>query len=425
MIRVKRDSNPIFTIDGISRSAREWQRHMRLSMQTVSKRLSRRWTLQEAVTSPKEDGIDKYLYNGQLFNLSELYSLRKDELMTKKCILDRLKAGVPAKHAIETPTMTVKECIFANTKATVEGVTKTFLEWSLMADIDIKTIRRRVILDGWTTERGIWFGYRGKVDVVAGVVVPLPFGDTLVTVDGITKAIYEWAAMIGVDVDAIERRVKKNKWSLEKAVSRGHKGGRLYTVGDETHTLSKWGEITGMGYALLYKKVRRGMSIEEVMIAREEKTLSVDGTERTINEWSEITGIPSRAIEWRINRGLLPKEAVTKPYNAKKQKVTAIYNGIEQTLTIPEWAVLHGVPPGNIYGRVHIGMSREEAVSKPFASPKKIITAHWEGKEHTMSVKEWSALTGVMVRTIQSRVYNLEWTYEKAVSTPVRSRNIR
>lgn len=47
------------------------------------------------------------------------------------------------------------------------------------------------------------------------------------------------------------------------------------------------------------------------------------------------------------------------------------------------------------------------------------ITALWakDGQEHSLSIKEWSELTGFGVATIRQRISTYHWTPEKAVNT--------
>jgi hypothetical protein len=116
------------------------------------------------------------------------------------------------------------------------------------------------------------------------------------------------------------------------------------------------------------------------------------------------------------------------------RKITATHDGKEQTLTVPEWAEIHGVHPNRIYKRTHRGMSAEEAVSKPFASRNPpncqplseflntIVTAQWEGEELSMSVEEWSELTEIAIKNIRKRVHWHGMPIEKAVTMPLQKR---
>jgi DNA-directed RNA polymerase specialized sigma24 family protein len=128
-----------------------------------------------------------------------------------------------------------------------------------------------------------------------------------------------------------------------------------------------------------------------------------------------------------------PEEAIAKPYEPKAKKVTAVHDGEEKALTFKEWAAIHGVHPDRIHQRIHQGMPRERAVTKPFDGhrgkfsglTKAIVTAQWEGEERTLSVKEWSEITGIAIGTIRFRVKNLKWSYEKAVITPIQLRKAK
>ena len=64
-------------------------------------------------------------------------------------------------------------------------------------------------------------------------------------------------------------------------------------------------------------------SIEQNNNRRDNRILEVGGVEHTVAEWSRISNIGPSTIMKRLNLGWTPKDAVTKPVRAKKQKIRA------------------------------------------------------------------------------------------------------
>jgi len=270
---------------------------------------------------------------------------------------------------------------------------------------------------GWSVEEAI--------ELPLASAVNQRFADSVVTVDGIAKTVGEWAAATGIDVALIRKRKGKG-WPLDRAVSTGFRGSKLHTLDGETHTLSEWSKIAGICYDKLKNRISKGQALQDALKETTyNKPIIIDGIEGTINEWAEKKGIPRGIIDSRIRRGATPEEAITKPYEPKAKKVTAVHDGIEKTHTFKEWGAILGVHPDQIYKRIYQGMPVEKAVTKPFCGQKGrniVITAKWEGEEHALSLKEWSEITGILVETMKFRKHDLNWSWEKAVSTPARGK---
>ena len=93
---------------------------------------------------------------------------------------------------------------------TVNGVTKTFMEWSMDTGIPYETIRARVRQYDWSPERAVTEpakeGPRSHTE--------------LITVDGVTRTIKEWSQLYGIPVRLIRLRINNSGWSAEDAVSK-------------------------------------------------------------------------------------------------------------------------------------------------------------------------------------------------------------
>lgn len=74
---------------------------------------------------------------------------------------------------------------------------------------------------------------------------------------GKVKTIAEWAAEYNVDYNLIFKRLKRG-WSMEDALKRPKKKAALYKGGDEEHTLKEWSEILGVSWSSLRARSRKG-----------------------------------------------------------------------------------------------------------------------------------------------------------------------
>jgi hypothetical protein len=146
----------------------------------------------------------------------------------------------------------------------------------------------------------------------------------LVTFNGETKTMAEWADATGLSQHLVERRLNAQSWTPERTFSAaiGRNRGRLITLGSETHTLVEWSKITGFSQRTITTRLdEKGWSVERALSVpvgryeRFDKTSITLGTEtHTIQEWAEITGIQATVIVKRINyHGWTAEKALTQP----------------------------------------------------------------------------------------------------------------
>lgn len=88
-----------------------------------------------------------------------------------------------------------------------------------------------------------------------------------------------------------------------------------------------------------------------------------------------------------------------------------------ETHCLTEWAEIKGISVRTLFKRIHgLGWSEERAITEPICRHRsnKIITVG----EQSMSVSEWSKVTGIPESTLRSRL-SCGWNAERAVSTPL------
>ena len=87
----------------------------------------------------------------------------------------------------------------------------------------------------------------------------------------------KWSLLNGYDKDAAFRectidRIDNNKgyspdncrWVDQKAQNNNYSRNRIIEYNGESHNLAQWSEITGLPYYILYNRVRRGYTVEEL-----------------------------------------------------------------------------------------------------------------------------------------------------------------
>ena len=84
----------------------------------------------------------------------------------------------------------------------------------------------------------------------------------------------------------------------------------------ETHSISEWSEIVGIGIETIRHRINSGWSIEEALTKPAQKRTRPDKIEfngeiHTLSEWSRICGISLEAIRFRLARGWSVERTLT------------------------------------------------------------------------------------------------------------------
>jgi len=145
----------------------------------------------------------------------------------------------------------------------------------------------------------------------------------LVTFDGQTKTIAEWANVTSIHEATISNRLDHYGWTVERALSAppGRNRGRLITLGTETHTLLEWSKITGFSQRTITTRLdEKNWTTEQALTVpvdthRDYKKEPIIWGRKvhTPEEWSGITGIPASEILKRLNRGWTVERALSQP----------------------------------------------------------------------------------------------------------------
>lgn len=158
----------------------------------------------------------------------------------------------------------------------------------------------------------------------------------LLTIDGETKTMTQWAKQYGIGMSTIWARVK-NGWEPEMAVKTpsGGPGSNQTTFHPE----------------LKKKPIERKYHVKHHNVV-------IDGEEMSLRAACLKLGLPYQAMHLRVTRyGMTPQEAIEKPYIDKSQSLKAKCRN-------------HNMPYGAVVARIKSGWSEERALSEPIDTRK-------------------------------------------------------
>lgn len=111
------------------------------------------------------------------------------------------------------------------------------------------------------------------------------------------------------------------RWADSKTQSNNRRNTTKLTLGEVTHSLSKWSEITGIRADCIRSRLEDGWSIEEALKrpakARNKRIITFNGVTHSISEWAKITGLSKSCLSHRFQRGWSPNRMLTTPKNLK------------------------------------------------------------------------------------------------------------
>lgn len=88
----------------------------------------------------------------------------------------------------------------------------------------------------------------------------------MITYNGETKTITEWAEQLSVNVDTLRYRLDKTNMSIDEAFTKPFKKRHYYAYNGEVHTISEWSKIYNIKLRTLRSRLLdKGKSIEEAL----------------------------------------------------------------------------------------------------------------------------------------------------------------
>ena len=89
----------------------------------------------------------------------------------------------------------------------------------------------------------------------------------LITYNGETKSIFDWAKALGISYYTLYARLIDHNWPVEKAFTEpvAKVTARVYTHDGVTKSLSEWAQHYGIKYDTLLARISKGRSFEEAI----------------------------------------------------------------------------------------------------------------------------------------------------------------
>lgn len=125
----------------------------------------------------------------------------------------------------------------------------------------------------------------------------------LLTHDGVTLTISEWARKTGLPLGTIWDRLELG-WESRRVL--GPSNWRMLTYNGRTQLISAWAAELGVGPEAISKRLRRGWSVERALtepFRPESVFLTHEGVTLSAKAWSQKLGINLVTIRTRLSRG--------------------------------------------------------------------------------------------------------------------------
>lgn len=96
----------------------------------------------------------------------------------------------------------------------------------------------------------------------------------------------------------------------------------LITCDGETHTIKEWADLHHIDYVTLMARMRRGCSLEDIIHSGKlsETLIEYKGVKKNINAWAKEKGLERHTIMGRLKRGWSVEKALETPPIAPKDR---------------------------------------------------------------------------------------------------------
>lgn len=182
---------------------------------------------------------------------------------------------------------------------------------------------------------------------------------------------------------------------------------RHITAEGRTKIMQRWAEDTGIRQEVLSKRLKRGLSSNELLSNRNRMIYVVyKGEKVTLTELSELTSICVRTLYYRYTQYGNDIEELTRPVTSTLDN-TAIISG--ETLSLRQIARYFNIKESTLVSR-YISGDRDEELIKPVL--KKNIRYLVEGK--MLTVREICERYGIARGTVKDRIRK-GWDMNKVI----------
>ena len=345
-----------------------------------------------------------------------------------------------------------------NEQHTINGITKTFLEWCKEYNRKPLTVRSRMSM-GHSLEEAMQmhdthidrlvsidgevhtFQHRCRIYKIsectvrsrlrrgwilqATLSVPpqkWPGKDTTkyYEVDGQMKSIVELSVEHNINQKALRSRLNAG-WTIKEAlnpipVGRGfHEHEKLksskfklYTYEGETKTLLGWCDHLGLSLEMVYSRMSNGASFEEAIDKSKfpgVKTYVVYGKEMTLSQIAKECGIDKQYLYIMLTRHNLSIEEAIKRKVHTRKKLYFVIDGRKMSLS--QIGEMCNIKPKTLYNRLRNGLTIEEAIEYVTPSKKGVVshaTRTFLINGEQLTVREINKKYNIPISTINGRL---------------------
>lgn len=251
-----------YTYNGQKYTAYELSEKFNISYYCFKWRLSKGWSVEDAVEIPQEDKMNTYNYNDHMYSIYELAEINGTGI-TPHGIQSRINRGWSIKDAVEKP-------LVKNTTTKIRTINGTYysskdlLKMSNVDGLTEKNISYR-LSKGWSIERTLNQSKNVKIQ-------PFGLGEKIYEYNGEKYNSYELSKInpsLNLAPSDITMRINYLGWSIERAISQPKKNrgikfkynGKLYS----SHELANICVDKKMKHHDVTDRYRNGWSIEEII----------------------------------------------------------------------------------------------------------------------------------------------------------------
>lgn len=106
------------------------------------------------------------------------------------------------------------------------------------------------------------------------------------------------------------------RWATRKQQNRNTSSNSILTFNGQTHCVSEWAEITGLTASAIYRRIKNGWSTTDVLTipatgSHANKLIEFKGQRLGLAEWAKKIGISTNGLHTRISRGWSLERALT------------------------------------------------------------------------------------------------------------------
>lgn len=137
----------------------------------------------------------------------------------------------------------------------------------------------------------------------------------LITINGETKIIAEWAEIAGISPKALRYRIE-SKWSEDDLLLPVGVQYKYYTIEGETKRIGQWSKEYGLQNSTIIKRIKEGKNTKEE-IFKKKLHIYADffGEKKTLKELAHVSELSVDTIRLRHKKGLKDNDLIKKSKN--------------------------------------------------------------------------------------------------------------